>query len=203
MTFLTTERLEELIMLMGPVSPWGENYTHIDPRRLKMRQRTDRLFRDVRDGARKATVFLSYSHYDKKWAHAVSLMLEMVDGDLYVDLRDDSLPRDTDSGTADILRERIREADKFLLLVTDKTKESAWVPWELGIADGLKGREQVAVLPLSSAHDFKGQEYIERYNRIETSGRDILTLYNTRSGTAQVFSHWIHGVDWSVFPTAR
>ena len=203
MAFLTTKRLEELILLKGPVASWGDNYTDMEPWRLKMRERGDLLLKEIGQGDKKATVFLSYSHHDKKWAHAVLLMIEMIDGALYIDLRDDSLPRDTTQGTADILRERIGQADKFLLLVTDKTKESAWVPWELGIADGLKGPENIAVLPLSTAQGFEGQEYIERYNRVENSEMDILTLYDTKKKTAQLFSHWIHDVQWSKFDSKQ
>jgi hypothetical protein len=123
----------------------------------------------------------------------------MIESDLYVDLRDDSLPRDTSKHTANMLRQRIAERDKFILLVTEKTKESIWVPWELGIADGIRGKDNIAVFPLSSMASFEGQEYLSVYNLVELSAMDALLVRDPGRRTVQEFSHWLHGVSWSKF----
>jgi hypothetical protein len=210
MAFLSTDKLSELINIMEPIDPDGEVYRPMSPAYIEFtRKRIARERRlkeyeaslSARDSAHpKRTAFLSYSHHDKKWAHGLSLYFKMIEADLYVDLRDDSLPRDVGGKTARALRDRIAKRDKFILLATDKTKDSAWVPWELGLADGLRGHKNVVIFPLSTVTDFAGQEYFDDYSHVEESAMKSLTVVDPKNGTRQEFSHWLYDVSWSVFP---
>ena len=201
-----------MIYFNGPISPWGDVYL---PDALKSGPQLELTKKLIERGRRlkeyekqlersenrqsQPSAFLSYSHHDRKWAHGLSLYLEMVESDLYIDLRDDSLPREVGRKTARTLRRRISDRDKFILLATDRTSDSAWVPWELGLADGLKGHDNVVIFPLSSVTSFEGQEYFDDYSRVETSGMGLLVVVDPQHGSRQEFSHWLHGVHWSKF----
>ncbi len=207
MTFLTTERLEEISLTRDSAPPADKLFWE-DPRtdnsleywHKKLMEHLDHPLKEKRKRNRKTSVFLSYSHYDKKWAYAASLMLELIDGDLYIDLRDYDLPNDPSVATANILREKIANAEKFMVVVTDRTRDSVWVPWELGVADGIKGFENIAILPLSIIRGFEVQEYLATYNRVENSHNDLLTVYDEKRNTAQLFPLWVHNMNQFTFP---
>lgn len=53
--------------------------------------------------------------------------------------------------------------------VTENSKNSKWVPWELGFADGIKILGDIAILPIlrSAYGDFSGVEYMGIYPKIQ------------------------------------
>jgi len=54
------------------------------------------------------------------------------------------------------------------MLASDKGRESKWVPWELGFADGKKDPSSIAILPVQETDgDWKGSEYIGLYPTIQ------------------------------------
>lgn len=76
---------------------------------------------------------------------------------------------DTVSGeTAKKIKDCIKQQKKFLVLVTENSKDSRWVPWELGYADSTKGLDHIASLPVTdTAGTFQHNEYLQIYPRIE------------------------------------
>jgi hypothetical protein len=161
---------------------------YASPLAQKSRERERRMLR----AEAKARVFLSHSHQDRELAEGLTVALEMVDTDLYVDLRDYDLPNNTGPETARRLKKRIRENDRFILLLTNNTCKSAWIPWELGIADSAIGLDRVAVLPLSTFPGFDGQEFLTIYNRIENSSKDLLCFFRPGESAGIPFTWWIH-----------
>lgn len=116
-----------------------------------------------------ASVFLSHSHKDQDLVLRVRDFLQSQGVQVYVDWLDNGLPETPNAQTAAILRNKIRENRHFLLLVTENSLNSRWVPWELGTADGQKGPAHIAILPVTSAGFFQGNEYLDLYPRVETS----------------------------------
>ncbi len=57
---------------------------------------------------------------------------------------DEGVPDTVSGETAKKLKDRIKQQKKFLVLVTENSKDSRWVPWELGYADSTKGMEHIA-----------------------------------------------------------
>ena len=115
------------------------------------------------------TVFLSHSSKDNDILPGVIKILEGHGGKVYVDVRDPELNGTDFTETADRLRKAVRICSKFVLLVTPRTKDSKWIPWELGIGDGDKRDLQVSLFP--SAEDayeqkWSEQEYLGLYQRI-------------------------------------
>ena len=116
-----------------------------------------------------ATVFLSHSTADKDILPGVIQLLEEHGASVYIDKKDDSLPKYTSRETALTLKERIRQSKKFIVLTSVKSKQSRWVPWELGLADGYLSPTNTAILPaVERANDYQWaeQEYLGVYDRI-------------------------------------
>ena len=120
----------------------------------KIKDRTGNRIRKVFENIGKSkrnrlTIFLSHSHKDKDKDIIVQvaefLLEENDDIYLYVDWNDSSMPIVTSSKTAKEIKSRIEEFDKFIVLLTENSKESKWVPWELGYADGKKNIEDIAI----------------------------------------------------------
>lgn len=117
---------------------------------------------------RKST-FLSHSSKDKTYLTAVITFLENYGADVYVDNGDTRLPERPSKITAEILRETINELRRFIIFVTHNSKDSRWIPWELGLGDAFKGPSSIALLPASESaysQDWANQEYLGLYQRI-------------------------------------
>lgn len=130
----------------------------------------------------RASVFLSHSRKDLEIVEAVEAFLNELNLYAYIDWKDATMPEETSPETARQLKIRIDKCDKFLLLATENSIQSLWVPWELGIADGVKGLANVAILPL--VHESRSaprSDYLGMYPRVEQA----------RSG------------EWFVYPPGR
>jgi hypothetical protein len=69
--------------------------------------------------------------------------------------------------TAKKLKDKIKQQKKFLILVTENSKNSRWVPWELGYADPTKGIDHIATFPVTETEDFSDNEYLKIYPKIQ------------------------------------
>ncbi len=58
-----------------------------------------------------------------------------------------------------------------MVLVTENTSTSRWIPWEVGLADAFAGTNRVVLFPLRSSASaselWVRQEYFDLYARIE------------------------------------
>lgn len=116
-----------------------------------------------------ADVFLSHSSADKDALPKVIGFLEKHGAKVYVDKADKELPQKTSAETGVKLKERISQCPKFIVLVTANSKNSRWIPWELGIADEKKQLPNVALLPdvgNQANAEWSEQEYLGLYPRI-------------------------------------
>ena len=107
--------------------------------------------------------FLSHSHKDHEFLPGVISILEAHGGRVYVDDLDTSLPNVTSPATAAILKKRIAQHKKFVAFVTNHTKDSRWVPWELGLADGLRTHRNTAVFPATTSPASASWAEVEYY----------------------------------------
>ncbi len=143
--------------------------TFDDLRRFGKELRTDVLLEEASRTKTGKTVFLSHSTEDKEHLPAVISILKNHGGRVYVDSEDDRLPNSPNRETADILRETVRSCHRFVLFVTTNSKNSRWIPWELGLADGEKGEWPVALFPTaekSNEQTWAETEYLGLYQRI-------------------------------------
>jgi hypothetical protein len=115
------------------------------------------------------TVFLSHSSKDNDILPGAIHILEIHGGKVYADVRDSDLNNSDFTATAARLRKAVRNCAKFVLLVTPRTKDSKWIPWELGLGDGSNRDQNVALFPSAEQYyekTWSEQEYLGLYKRI-------------------------------------
>lgn len=145
--------------------------------------------------------FLSHSSRDNDLVPGVVLVLQNNGGRVYVDLGDERLPEPPSVDTAHILRTAIRDTQRFVLLVSPNSKGSAWMPWELGLADGQKSTKAVALFPVvenATETRWAENEYLGLYRRIvwgPLEGHDsyVWMVYDHHTNTAESLRNWLHG----------
>ncbi|HPA20414.1 MAG TPA: toll-Interleukin receptor [Verrucomicrobiae bacterium] len=116
-------------------------------------------------------IFLSHSSLDARLIYGIFLTLTDRGYSVYLDrICDPQLDRSRVSqGTARTLRYRMAQSRSLFVCTTDNTPKSQWVPWELGFSDGWKDGK-AAVLPITDASSFQGQEYFDIYPEVKDAG---------------------------------
>jgi len=135
----------------------------------KIYESSEHLMKTAMESASYANVFLSHSSKDKDKLVDVISFLESYGAEVYIDKNDKDLPKITNYNTAKILKERINSIPKFILFVTPNSKDSRWIPWELGLADGIGKYKNIAILPASNYQydsNWTEQEYLGLYQQI-------------------------------------
>jgi len=113
------------------------------------------------------TIFLSHSHKDRNLIEPTLAFLRSHGVKLYIDWMDEGMPDVVSGETAKKLKDKIKQQNKFLILVTENSKNSRWVPWELGYADPTKGMDHIATFPVTESEDFSDNEYLKIYPKIQ------------------------------------
>lgn len=128
-------------------------------------------------------VFLSYRRKDKEYVKPIVDLLHSLRVNVYIDYLDEQLPDKPSSTTAALLRERIKKSDKFIMLSTPNSKDSKWIPWELGLGDGFDGYKNAIILPVTNnTLIWAEQEYFEIYGYVKEA--------NSTDGSKK---------DWAIF----
>ncbi len=124
-------------------------------------------------GAGVRDIFLSHRYADKVELVGLMRMLEDMNLTVFVDWREYSeLSRQhVTRVTAAMLKKDMSRCRTLLFAVTSTASQSIWMPWELGLFDGMKSR--VAIVPLTEhGKDIPGQEYLELYPWIDRAVPD-------------------------------
>ena len=148
------------------------------------------------DRSPEGAAFLSHSSKDQELVVGAVRLLTGHGGTVYIDKKDPALPPYTNKDTASGLKKRIQQSRKFVLLASKNSKDSRWVPWELGIADQAKGLHRVAILPTVEAQTdvtWSSWEYLGFYDRIvwgDLEGREkrVWMVLDERKNTATELS---------------
>lgn len=112
----------------------------------------------------KTKIFLSHKHDELDFLEGAISFLKKFCVDVYVDWLDEGMPKKTSSLTAERLKNKIKDCDKFILLATEGAINSKWCNWELGLGDAAKYIENIAILPIKKDYsDFSASEYLEIY----------------------------------------
>lgn len=151
------------------------------------------------DRSPEGATFLSHSSKDQELVVGAVRLLTGHGATVYIDKKDPALPPYTSKDTATGLKQRIQQSRKFVLLASKNSKDSRWVPWELGIADQAKGLGRVAVLPaVDSQTDvtWSHWEYLGLYDRIvwgdlEGESKRVWMVLDQRKNTATELSQWL------------
>ena len=134
----------------------------------------------------KKCVFISHKSEDKYVAEYVGNLLKNAGVDIYLDSNDIGLQQATREQNASKIVSHIEKAlttsTNILVLITEKTKESWWVPYEIGYAK--KGKKDIASLLLKNVNDFP--DYLE----IEKKLRGLEDLKNYSQKLVTVSSYY-------------
>ena len=126
----------------------------------------------------------------------VAALFEAHDAPCYVDRGDERLPSPPSVQTAAILRDAIRATPRTVVFVTENTHRSRWVPWELGLADGLKAPSPFsAVLPFTASGSDEawiGQFYLGLYPVVHTTNGTDWFVRDPRDGGDWTLRDWLH-----------
>ena len=143
-------------------------------------------------------VFLSHRYADKTELVGLMQMLEDSDISVLVDWKEHpELDRSkVTKETAATLKRDMGRCAALLFVVTSTASTSVWMPWELGLFDGMKGR--VATVPLATkAGEFPGQEYAALYPWVDeapTKGNTNSILWVNEAENVYVrLSAWLKG----------
>lgn len=147
------------------------------------------------------STFLSHSSKDEDLVVGATRVLEGHGAKVYIDEIDPEMPPYTTEETANLLKSRIRQTKRFVLLASKNSKESRWVPWELGIADGYKSLSHIALFPASDdpyEKAWASWEYLGLYHRIvwgNMEGREqpLWMVLDESRNTATPLSNWLRG----------
>lgn len=142
--------------------------------------------------------FLSHSSKDAEFLPAVIKLLENHGASVYCDLADERLPQNPNPETAAILKHQISSGTRLVVFVTQNSKDSRWVPWELGIGDISLSEDNVALLPMSAnVNDqvWAQQEYLGLYRhiahgKIQGEPKPLWVVRDFRTKTATKLSDW-------------
>lgn len=160
-----------------------------------------RVFLEKRASRKEYNTFLSHSSDDDDLLAGVVVILENHGAVVYTDDGDERLPEHTSPETARILRGAVKDCRRFVLFVTENSKGSRWIPWELGLGDGMKGPSSVALFP-SGDNWFETQwaeeEYLGLYQRIiwgtfEGKDTEEWMVLDHHSNTAIALGKWLRG----------
>jgi len=152
-------------------------------------------------------IFLSHSSKDEQYLPAIINLLEEYGGKVYIDKIDKSLPKTTSHETAIKLKTRIGTIDKFILFATKNSKDSKWIPWELGLADGIKDYSNIAILPSVEnmyEENWAEQEYLGIYKKIVRGsikgghGEDWI-VHNFHTNEKVYLKEWLYESPWKAF----
>jgi hypothetical protein len=159
-----------------------------------------RAFANARSAApsRGTDVFLTYSSKDVHYVPGVVLVLVNHGATVYVDQTDNRLPETPSPETAKILRSEIESCRRLVVFVTTNSKDSKWIPWELGVGDGLKTNGRVALFPAAISNyeqQWAGQEYFGLYRRIVwgriENNEPCWIVYDHHANTAETLTRWL------------
>lgn len=147
---------------------------------------------------REFDIFLSHAFDDKDLILGVTLLIEHLGYQVYLDWRDDpQLDRKSVSvKTAGVLRSRMRESKCLFFATTPSYEKSQWMPWELGYKDGHNTR--TAILPIvdQPSSGYLGKEYLGLYPYVDqsTDKTGKKKLWINQNGHCYVdFDSWLTG----------
>lgn len=132
--------------------------------------------------------FLSHSYRDAEIIYGLYRILSVIGHNTYVDWIED--PNDRSKTTPEIaerLRIRMNACKHLILIGTEYSRDSKWIPWELGYFDGSR-RNSVSILPIfetpdiENRYDLKEQEYLGLYPQIVKRANfkgEIVNLFRT------------------------
>ena len=113
------------------------------------------------------TAFLCHSHHDVELVKGLLVYFDYLKVNLYIDCLDEEMPEIPNRITAEKIQNKIKNADLFFFLATEKSRTSRWCPWEIGYADG--NERNIYIIPTKTGEKTIGNEYLQLYKHLDVS----------------------------------
>jgi hypothetical protein len=174
--------------------------TYSELRGWGQQEQARKAFTEARAATRTGrTTFLAHSSNDDDLVPGAILILQNHGARVYADHKDPSISTSSLLEIAAHLRKVIRECGKFIMLATPRSKESKWIPWELGLGDGIRQHPNVALFPSAESAletEWSRQEYLGLYKRIvwgQIKGEEKTKwlVLDHHSNTAEGLQNWL------------
>lgn len=98
--------------------------------------------RDIKNFSGKKNIFISHKKEDKKKVEAITVYLKQLGINVYVDIYDKKLQNESkinnNRKVVRMIEQQLETCSNFFCIISNKTKESWWVPYEIGIAKANK-----------------------------------------------------------------
>jgi len=130
-------------------------------------------------------VFVSHKQEDNVAATRVAGRLRANQVDVYLDVVDTSKSRGED--LAEYLRKQLAQCTHLVAVVSEATKASWWVPWEIGVAT-----ERRCPLATFAAGRCELPEYLRKWPYL-VSDADIDTFVRVSLATDRLVEHEVRG----------
>lgn len=126
-----------------------------------------------------AKVFISHKNTDSRLAERVASRVRRNGLSVYLDTIDDALQKDGHD-LADHLLRRMSECQQLIAVVSEATKTSWWVPWEIGV-----GSEKGFRMASFSETYVSLPTYLEKWPALHTDHHiDLYCQYSSNTETA-------------------
>jgi hypothetical protein len=90
------------------------------------------------------------------------------------------------------LKETMAEAKKVIVLATPENAQFPLITWETGLADQMKGFDNVAVLPVVHQNrSWEKRDVLQLYSRIEKPENDWMVLSPGYDFKGMTFAEWL------------
>jgi len=139
-------------------------------------------------------VFLSYSHSDLSFVKTVVTFLFYAKGGIrgYADRLDVSMNHEPDIDTAVSIKNKISNANKVIYIASYQSLKSPWCNWEIGLSDGIKGADKVAILSAKANNGrWHRNEYLQQYPLISYDLQKHTFIVIYPNGKAKSLYDWI------------
>jgi hypothetical protein len=117
----------------------------------------------------KPNVFLSHLSTDEDFLAIVEYLLRQHGGVPHMSATDKCLSPTASAEAVKKLRATIDGLPRFIVFVTPQSTTSKWIPWEIGLANGLKKDSEIALWPSAPAdvgEEWVAAGYLGIYRRI-------------------------------------
>lgn len=140
-------------------------------------------------------VFLSHSQHDEDELARAEGVLTSHGATVYIDKLDPATK--TNVEIASHLRMVISGCTRLVAVGSKNLASSRWIPWELGMADGMKGLQYVAIFPIDQSATLAAsieQEYLQNYPQVmldESLGQKEWKVLDPRDQKVWKLKDWL------------
>ena len=123
-------------------------------------------------------IFISHKKEDEYTAFGIQQVLENMGIEAYLDILDDTISDNVEKLTKHI-RKKLRECSDVIVVLSDNTKRSWWVPFEIGMAT----EKDMPIANYLTSYE-KLPEYLEYWPRLKNQ-QDVKKYVEVRNKVAR------------------